>query len=41
VVRGDVIANAVYDPKKVYTFLIRGNFDPRAPASPPRLVPRM
>jgi hypothetical protein len=29
VVRGDVIANAVYDPKKVYTFLIRGNFDPK------------
>ncbi len=28
VVRGDVIANAIYDPHKVYTFLIYGNFDP-------------
>lgn len=27
VVRGDVIANAVYDPSKVYTFLVFGNFD--------------
>jgi hypothetical protein len=27
VVRGDVVANAVYDPKKVYTFLVYGNFD--------------
>jgi hypothetical protein len=27
VVRGDVIANAVYDPNKVYTFLVFGNFD--------------
>lgn len=27
VVKGDVIANAVYDPKKVYTFLVYGNFD--------------
>jgi hypothetical protein len=25
--RGDVIANAVYDPHKVYTFLVFGNFD--------------
>ncbi len=27
IVRGDVIANALYDPKKVYTFLVYGNFD--------------
>lgn len=27
VLRGDVIANAVYDPNKVYTFLVFGNFD--------------
>ena len=27
VVKGDVIANAVYDPNKVYTLLIYGNFD--------------
>ncbi|MFG0326884.1 MAG: hypothetical protein ACF8SC_06415 [Phycisphaerales bacterium JB037] len=27
VVRGDVIANAIYDPNKVYTFLVFGNFD--------------
>jgi hypothetical protein len=27
VVRGDVIANAIYDPSKQYTFLIFGNFD--------------
>ncbi|MEX2218047.1 MAG: hypothetical protein WD749_04740 [Phycisphaerales bacterium] len=27
IVRGDVIANAIYDPKKVYTFLVYGNFD--------------
>jgi hypothetical protein len=27
IVRGDVVANAVYDPKKVYTFLVYGNFD--------------
>lgn len=27
VVRGDVIANAVYDPNKVYVFLVYGNFD--------------
>ena len=27
VVRGDVLANAVYDPKKTYKFLIYGNFD--------------
>jgi hypothetical protein len=26
-VRGDVLANAVYDPKKVYKFVIFGNFD--------------
>jgi hypothetical protein len=28
VVRGVVIANAIYDPNKVYTFLVFGNFDP-------------
>jgi hypothetical protein len=27
VIRGDVIANALYDPAKVYTFLVYGNFD--------------
>lgn len=27
VVRGDVIANAVYDPSKTYKFLVFGNFD--------------
>jgi hypothetical protein len=27
VVRGDVIANAVYDPKYIYKFLIHGKFD--------------
>lgn len=28
VVTGDVVANALYDPQKVYTFLVFGNFDP-------------
>jgi hypothetical protein len=28
IVRGDVIANAVYDPAKKYKFLVYGNFDP-------------
>lgn len=28
VVTGDVAANALYDPNKVYTFLVFGNFDP-------------
>ncbi|MBX3382463.1 MAG: hypothetical protein KF864_03035 [Phycisphaeraceae bacterium] len=27
VVRGDVIANAIYDPNKVYKFVVFGNFD--------------
>ncbi|QOJ00288.1 MAG: hypothetical protein HRU70_07220 [Phycisphaeraceae bacterium] len=27
VVRGDVIANPVYDPRKVYKFVVYGNFD--------------
>lgn len=27
IVRGDVVANPIYDPKKVYKFLIYGNFD--------------
>lgn len=27
VVKGDVVANAIYDPGKVYTFLVYGNFD--------------
>jgi len=27
IVRGDVIANAVYDPNKVYKFVVYGNFD--------------
>lgn len=29
VVRGDVIANAVFDPNKKYKFLVYGNFDPQ------------
>jgi hypothetical protein len=29
VVRGDVIVNAIYDPKKVYKFVVFGNFDPK------------
>lgn len=28
IVRGDVIANALYDPNKTYKFLVFGNFDP-------------
>lgn len=28
IVRGDVIANAVFDPNKSYKFLVYGNFDP-------------
>ncbi|MFN5660918.1 MAG: hypothetical protein ACK48N_02360 [Planctomyces sp.] len=28
IVKGDVIANPVYDPNKVYTFVVFGNFDP-------------
>lgn len=27
IVRGDVLANAVYDPAKVYSFVVFGNFD--------------
>lgn len=27
IVKGDVIANAVYDPRKVYKFVVFGNFD--------------
>lgn len=27
IVKGDVIANAIYDPKKVYKFVVFGNFD--------------
>lgn len=27
VIRGDLIANAVYDPRKVYKFVVFGNFD--------------
>ncbi len=27
VVKGDVIANAIYDPNKVYKFMVYGNFD--------------
>ncbi len=27
VVKGDVLANAVYDPRKVYKFMVVGNFD--------------
>ena len=27
VIRGDVMANALYDPAKVYSFLVFGNFD--------------
>lgn len=34
VVRGDVIANALYDPDKVYTFLVAGNFDTNGDRQP-------
>jgi hypothetical protein len=34
VVRGDVIANAVYDPRKVYKFLVVGNFDTNRDGTP-------
>jgi hypothetical protein len=27
IVRGDIIANAVYDPEKIYKFVVYGNFD--------------
>lgn len=27
IVRGDVVANAIYDPQKVYKFVVFGNFD--------------
>jgi hypothetical protein len=29
IVRGDVVANPIYDPNKVYTFLVYGNLDAR------------
>lgn len=28
IIRGDVIANPLYDPRKVYKFVVFGNFDP-------------
>ncbi len=34
IVRGDVIANALYDPDKVYTFLVAGNFDTNGDRQP-------
>jgi hypothetical protein len=34
VVRGDVIANPIYDPMKKYKFLVYGNFDPMRTGSP-------
>src|SRR5262249_34203630 len=34
VVKGDVVANAIYDPNKVYTFLVYGNFDPSGAGVP-------
>lgn len=33
-VTGDVAANALYDPAKVYTFLVFGNFDPSHTGQP-------
>lgn len=33
VVTGDVVANALYDPSKVYKFLVFGNFDPQRTGS--------
>ncbi|MEL6499282.1 MAG: hypothetical protein AAF937_10265 [Planctomycetota bacterium] len=34
IVRGDVIANALYDPDKVYVFLVAGNFDTNGDRQP-------
>ncbi len=34
VVRGDVAANAAFDPNKKYTFLVFGNFDPEGTGTP-------
>lgn len=34
IVRGDVVANSLYDPKKVYTFLVYGNFDVNSDGRP-------
>jgi len=34
VVRGDVAANAAFDPNKKYTFLVFGNFDPEGSGRP-------
>jgi hypothetical protein len=34
VVRGDVIANPIYDPAKKYKFLVYGNFDPSRTGTP-------
>lgn len=34
VVKGDVAANAAFDPNKKYTFLVFGNFDPEGTGTP-------
>lgn len=34
IINGDVIANAVFDPNKVYKFVVFGNFDPRGTGQP-------
>jgi hypothetical protein len=34
IVRGDVIANAIWDPNKTYTFVVLGNFDFNADGAP-------
>jgi hypothetical protein len=34
VVKGDVAANAAFDPNKKYTFLVYGNFDPEGTGTP-------
>ncbi|HVU65253.1 MAG TPA: FlgT C-terminal domain-containing protein [Phycisphaerales bacterium] len=34
IVRGDVIANPIYDPAKKYKFLVYGNFDPSGTGTP-------
>lgn len=34
VVKGDIVVNPVYDPKKVYRFVVFGNFDPKGLGHP-------
>ena len=37
IVRGDVVANAIYDPNKNYKFVVYGNFDPQHTGAPTSL----